>query len=97
MLRAGASTTCRTGSSTARTCASSTRATARELAAGAGFSVAQERFATGPLPLERFARARLGGTEQQPAPAVARVREALTRRAPELFALQFVLALEPLR
>jgi len=74
-----------------------TRATARELAARAGFSVVAERFATGPLPLERFARARLGGTEQQPAPAVARLREALTRRAPELFALQFVLVLKPLR
>jgi len=59
-----------------------TRASARELAARAGFAVAQERFAPAPLPLE----SRL--------PALARLRGPALRRAPELFALQFVLVLE---
>lgn len=72
-----------------------TRTSARELATRAGWSVTGEHFATSALPLERFAQRRLGGTEQQPARAVAKVREALAAWAPELFALQFVLVLEP--
>ena len=60
-----------------------TRATARELAERAGFAVASERFAPASLPFE----ARAGG--------LARLRERAARARPELFALQFVLVLEP--
>ena len=56
-----------------------TRASARELVEGAGLRVVGERFAAAPLPLEsRF-------------PALGRLRPALVRRRPELFALQVVL------
>ena len=71
-----------------------TRATARELATAAGYEVIDETAAPGALPLERVARARLGGTDNAPAPRVARVRVALARGRPELFALQFVLTLQ---
>jgi 2-polyprenyl-3-methyl-5-hydroxy-6-metoxy-1,4-benzoquinol methylase len=70
-----------------------TRATARELATGAGYDVIAEVPAPGALPLERLARARAGGTDNEPAPSVARLRAALTRARPELFALQFVFTL----
>jgi len=72
-----------------------TRATARELATGAGYEVIEETPAPGALPLERVARGRLGGTDNEPARAIARARAALTRRRPQLFALQFVLTLRP--
>jgi methionine biosynthesis protein MetW len=73
-----------------------TRATAHELAGVAGFRVTSERSATAPLPLERFTRRWLGGTEQQPAASIAALRETTARRFPELMTFQFVLALEPL-
>jgi methionine biosynthesis protein MetW len=56
-----------------------TRASARELVASAGLSVEREAFADAPLPLE----GRI--------PALGRLRPALVRRRPELFALQVVL------
>jgi len=58
-----------------------TRASARELAERAGFAVAQEHPAGAPLPLA----SRI--------PALARLDGPALRRAPELFALQFVLVL----
>ncbi len=60
-----------------------TRASARELATRAGFAVVGEHPAGAPLPLE----SRLA--------ALRRLRGPALRRAPELFALQFVLVLEP--
>jgi methionine biosynthesis protein MetW len=56
-----------------------TRATARGLVERAGFAVEREAFAGAPLPLE----SRL--------PPLGRLRPALVRRRPELFALQVVL------
>jgi methionine biosynthesis protein MetW len=56
-----------------------TRASARELLEGAGLRIVDEAFAAAPLPLE----SRL--------PALGRLRPALVRRWPELFALQIVL------
>jgi len=58
-----------------------TRASARELAAEAGFEVAAERFADAPLPLESHVA------------ALARLRPHALRVRPELFALQVVLDL----
>ncbi len=60
-----------------------TRAGAHELAAEAGFRVAQERFSDALLPLESHL------------PALGRLRPAAVRARPELFALQVVLSLEP--
>lgn len=60
-----------------------TRASTHALARDAGFAVVQERFAPAPLPLESHVH------------ALARLRPAALRRAPELFALQVVLALRP--
>jgi methionine biosynthesis protein MetW len=74
-----------------------TRESASELARRAGFEVAEERFATAPLPLEYVYRRYAGGTEQAPPPLAARLRERSTRSWPELFALQFVLTLTPAR
>ena len=56
-----------------------TRASARGLVEGAGLRVVDEAFAPAPLPLE----SRI--------PALGRLRPALVRRRPELFALQVVL------
>ena len=74
-----------------------TRESAAELAQRAGFVVAEERFATAPLPLEYVYRRIVGGTEQVPRPPAARLRESSARRWPELFAFQFVLTLTPAR
>ena len=60
-----------------------TRATARDLATGAGLRVRAEHFAPAPLPLQ----ARIGALRRLEGPAA--------RRRPELFALQFVLVCEP--
>jgi methionine biosynthesis protein MetW len=62
-----------------------TRATARDLARRAGFAIARERAVPAPLPLE----SRM--------PWLRRLRDPLVRRAPEMLALQFVLALQPRR
>ena len=59
-----------------------TRATARDLATGAGLRVRAEHFAPAPLPLQ----ARIGALRRLEGPAA--------RRRPELFALQFVLVCE---
>jgi methionine biosynthesis protein MetW len=59
-----------------------TRASAHALAREAGFAVRAERFADAPVPLESHV------------PALRALRAPLVRRAPELFALQVVLALE---
>lgn len=72
-----------------------TRASARELAERAGFTVTTERFAVASLPLEHVLWRYLGGSEREPLPAVRRARDALAGRWPELFAFQFVLALAP--
>ena len=56
-----------------------TRASARELLESAGLRVTAEAFAPAPLPLEGHL------------PALGRLRPALVRRRPELFALQIVL------
>ncbi len=68
---------------------------AHELAARAGYSVVAETAAAASLPLEPYLRRRLGGTENDPPPALAAMRERLTGLAPGLFALQFVLTLAP--
>jgi methionine biosynthesis protein MetW len=60
-----------------------TRASARDLAAEAGFGIAEERFAEAPLPLQAHL------------PALGRLAPWAARRRPELFALQFVLTLLP--
>jgi SAM-dependent methyltransferase len=60
-----------------------TRASARELARGAGFDVEREEFGSAPLPLEAHL------------PSLAAARPGLTARWPELFAFQFVLTLRP--
>lgn len=60
-----------------------TRASARELAQRAGFTVEREEPATAPLPLEAHL------------PSLAAARPRLTARWPELFAFQFVLTLRP--
>jgi hypothetical protein len=60
-----------------------TRASAHALAREAGFAVRAERFADAPVPLESRV------------PALRALRAPLVRRAPELFALQVVLALQP--
>jgi methionine biosynthesis protein MetW len=59
-----------------------TRADAHALAREAGFTVAQERFADAPLPLESHVA------------ALGRLRDAALERRPELFALQIVLGLD---
>ncbi len=59
-----------------------TRDSAAALAREAGFAVVDERFAEAPLPLESHLA------------ALGRLRGAALRRAPELFALQVVLALK---
>jgi methionine biosynthesis protein MetW len=60
-----------------------TRASAHALARDAGFTIAEERWTSAPLPLESH----LG--------ALRRARDPLVRRAPELLALQVVLSLQP--
>jgi methionine biosynthesis protein MetW len=72
-----------------------TRASARELAARAGFALEREELATASLPLEPYLRRRLGGTEHDPPPVLAEARRRLTALRPELFAFQFVLTLRP--
>lgn len=72
-----------------------TRESANALAREAGYAVADERFTTAPLPLEAPLRARLGGDEQAPPAPLAALRDALSRRWPEMFALQVVLTLRP--
>ncbi len=72
-----------------------TRSSAHALARDAGYAVVAERFATAPVPLEGLLRSRLGGTSQAPVASVAALRESLTTRFPELFALQVVLTLRP--
>ena len=72
-----------------------TRAGARELAARGGFEVESEQLAVSSLPLEPYLRRRLGGTEHDPPPSLARARRRLAARWPELFAFQFVLTLRP--
>lgn len=68
-----------------------TRASARALAHEAGYAVQGEGFAPAFLPRERDLRRLLG------ARMVERLRAGAARRAPELFALQFVLELRPRR
>ena len=60
-----------------------TRASAHALAREAGFSLVEERFVGASLPLESHL------------PSLRRLRDPLVRRAPEMLALQFVLALQP--
>ena len=60
-----------------------TRATARELAAAAGYRITEERFADAPLPLESHVG------------ALRRLRPRALALSPELFALQVVLSLAP--
>ncbi|MFN8202853.1 MAG: methionine biosynthesis protein MetW [Solirubrobacteraceae bacterium] len=60
-----------------------TRATARELAAAAGYRITAERFADAPLPLESHIA------------ALRRLRPQALALWPELFALQVVLGLAP--
>lgn len=72
-----------------------TRASAHALARDAGYAITEERFTTAPLPLEGALRARLGGDAETPARPVAALRRTLSRRWPEMFALQVVLTLRP--
>ena len=72
-----------------------TRASARELAERSGFAVERESAATASLPLEPYLRRRLGGTEHDPPPALAALRNRVTALRPELFGFQFVLTLRP--
>jgi SAM-dependent methyltransferase len=60
-----------------------TRASARDLAQGAGFGVEREELGSAPLPLETHL------------PWLAAARPRLIARWPELFAFQFVLTLRP--
>jgi hypothetical protein len=64
-----------------------TRASAHELVQGAALSIVRERFTPAPLPGEPLVR-RAGAP---PGRALARARQLAADRAPELFALQFVL------
>jgi methionine biosynthesis protein MetW len=69
-----------------------TRAQARAMVQGAGLALERERFTAAPLPGEPALRRVLRRTDaDEPPPVVARVRQALANRRPELFALQFVL------
>jgi methionine biosynthesis protein MetW len=72
-----------------------TRESAHALGRDAGFEVTEERFTTAPLPLEGPLRARFGGDAETPSPPLAGLRRALSRRWPEMFALQVVLTLRP--
>ncbi len=72
-----------------------TRESAHALGHDAGFEITEERFTTAPLPLEGPLRARFGGDAETPAPPLAALRGALSRRWPEMFALQIVLTLRP--
>jgi SAM-dependent methyltransferase len=72
-----------------------TRATAHELVRSAGYAVEREAFAPAYLPGEPLVRRLLGGREERPLPAVARLRARAAARRPELFALQIVLTLRP--
>jgi hypothetical protein len=64
-----------------------TRASARELLEGAGLAVAHEQFTPAPLPGEALVRR----ADAEPGRALASARQLAADRAPELFALQFVL------
>jgi methionine biosynthesis protein MetW len=64
-----------------------TRATAHELLRRAGLSVQREQFTPAPLPGEPLVR----NPDTAPSRALARARQLAADRAPELFALQFVL------
>jgi methionine biosynthesis protein MetW len=64
-----------------------TRASARELVQRAGLSIAREQFTAAPLPGEPLVRR----ADAPPGRALARARQLAADRAPELFALQFVL------
>jgi methionine biosynthesis protein MetW len=64
-----------------------TRASARELVEGAGLAVVREQFTSAPLPGEPLLRR----ADAEPGRALARARQLAADRAPELFALQFVL------
>ena len=66
---------------------------ARELAGRAGFEIVRERFTPAPLPLESLVRRLVGGTAEAPRFPFGHARWLLARRAPRLFALQFVLIL----
>jgi len=72
-----------------------TRESAHALADEAGYAVADERFTTAPLPLEGPLRAHLGGNAEAPAGPLGALRGTLSRRWPEMFALQVVLTLRP--
>lgn len=72
-----------------------TRSSAHELARDAGYEVIGEHFTTAPLPLEGPLRARFGGDAEAPAAPLAALRSVLSRRWPEMFALQVVLTLRP--
>ncbi|HEY7621225.1 MAG TPA: class I SAM-dependent methyltransferase [Solirubrobacteraceae bacterium] len=64
-----------------------TRSGARELLRGAGLTIEREQFTPAPLPGEALAR----DPDAAPGRALARARRLAADRAPELFALQFVL------
>jgi methionine biosynthesis protein MetW len=64
-----------------------TRTSAHELMRGAGLAIVRERFSAAPLPGEALVRR----ADAQPGRALARARQLAADRAPELFALQFVL------
>jgi SAM-dependent methyltransferase len=64
-----------------------TRASVRELMHGAGLTVESERFTAAPLPGEPLVR----DVDAPPGRALRRARRLAADRAPELFALQFVL------
>jgi len=66
---------------------------ARALAGQAGFVVERERFTPAPLPLEALVRRVAGGSAEAPRFPLGHARWFLARRAPRLFALQFVLIL----
>jgi 2-polyprenyl-3-methyl-5-hydroxy-6-metoxy-1,4-benzoquinol methylase len=70
-----------------------TRDSARELTARAGFQIERERFTPAPLPLEGAVRRIAGGTPESPRFPLGHLRWFLSRRAPRLFALQFVFVL----
>jgi methionine biosynthesis protein MetW len=66
---------------------------ARDLARGAGLRIERERFTPAPLPFEAVVRRVIGGTTGRPRFPFGHLRWFMARRAPRLFALQFVLIL----
>jgi 2-polyprenyl-3-methyl-5-hydroxy-6-metoxy-1,4-benzoquinol methylase len=73
-----------------------TRDSARRLALDAGFEIANESFAAVALPVEHLIT-RLGVSEGTVSRWSRPLRDRATNRWPELFALQFILTLTPVR